>query len=110
MTTPAPTPAPADTVTVTTDKTSYNSGDPIQVTVEYTDPANPGTTLTVTATVTNSDGSTSTGTAEVQVGAVAAVPLAVAVTDSFGDTYTQQSNEAGTAVFTATVGTPPAGA
>jgi hypothetical protein len=102
------TPAPA--VTVTTDKASYAVGDPIQVTVEYADPANPGTTLTVTATVTNTDGTTATGTAAVQVGAVAAQPLPVAVTDSFGGAYTQQSNEAGTAVFTGTVGTPPAGA
>lgn len=105
MTTPAP-----STVTVTTDKANYNPGDPIQVTVEYTDPANPGTALTVTATVTSTDGSTTTGTAQVQVGATPANPLPVSVTDSFGDTYTQSSNVAGTAVFTGTVGTPPAGA
>jgi hypothetical protein len=97
------------TVTVTTDQASYAPGDTITVTVDYTDPGNPGTTLTVTATVTNSDGSTSTGTAEVQVGATPATPLPVSVTDSFGDTYTQSSNGAGTAVFTATVGQIPAG-
>lgn len=105
MTTPT---APA--VTVSTDQTSYAVGDTITVTVDYTDPGNPGTTLTVTATVTNSDGTTSTGTAEVQVGATAAVALPVAVTDSFGDTYTQSSNVPGTAVFTSTVGPIPAGA
>ena len=105
MTTPTP---PA--VTVSTDQTSYAVGDTITVTVDYTDPGNPGTTLTVTATVTNSDGTTSTGTAEVQVGATAAVALPVAVTDSFGDVYTQSSNVAGTAVFTSTVGAIPAGA
>jgi len=103
LTTPTPT-APV----VTTDKAAYNSGDPITVTVEYTDPANPGTTLTITAVVTNGDGSTATGTAEVTVGAAPASPLPVSVTDSFGDTYTQTSNDAGTAVFTSTVGTPPA--
>lgn len=103
MTTPVPT-APV----VTTDKASYAPGDPITVTVEYTDPANPGTMVTVTATVTNGDGTTSTGTASVQVGAVPANPLPVAVTDSLGDAYTQTSNQAGTAVFTGTVGTPPA--
>lgn len=101
------TPAPAAPV-VTTDKAAYNSGDPITVTVSYTDPANPGTTLTITGTVTNPDGSTSSGTAQVTVGAAPANPLPVSVTDSFGDSYVQASNDAGTAVFTSTVGTPPA--
>jgi acyl dehydratase len=101
---------PAAAVTVSTDKPSYNVGDPITVTVEYADPSNPGTTLTVTATVTNADGSTSTGTVDVSVGATAAGPLQVAVTDSFGGTYTQQSNDPGTAVFTGTVSAVPAGA
>lgn len=104
MTTPTP---PA--VTVSTDKTNYNVGDPIQVTVEYSDPANPGTTLTVTATVTTPSGAQS-GTAQVTVGATPAQPFPVAVTDSFGAAYTQQSNEPGTAVFTGTIATPPAGA
>jgi hypothetical protein len=105
MTTPT---APAAPV-VTTDQASYSTGDPITVTVEYTDPANPGTTLTVTASVTNADGSTSTGTVDVQVGGGAATAFPVSVTDSFGDVYTQSSNNPGTAVFTSTVGTPPAG-
>jgi hypothetical protein len=103
------TPAPA-AVTVSTDKAAYNVGDPIQVTVEYQDPSNPGVTLTLTATVTNTDGTTAQGTTQVSVGSAPATPLQVAVTDSFGDSYTQQSNEPGTAVFTGTVGTPPAGA
>lgn len=101
------TPAPAAPV-ITTDKTSYNPGDPITVTVEYADPAHSGTTLTITGTVTNADGSVSTGTAQVTVGATPANPLPVSVVDSFGDSYTQVSNEAGIAVFTSTVGTPPA--
>lgn len=105
MTTPA-----ASAVTVTTDKMTYNVGDPITVTVEYADPSNPGTTLTVTATVTNADGTTAQGTASVQVGTVAASPLPVSVTDSFGGSYTQQSNEAGTAVFSGVVAAIPAGA
>lgn len=104
MTTPAAPPAPV----VTTDKASYNPGDPITVTVDYTDPANPGTTLTVTATVTNADGTTASSNAAVQVGGAPANPLPVSVTDSFGDAYTQTSNQPGTAVFTSTVGTPPA--
>lgn len=106
MTTPTGPAAPV----VTADKTSYNPGDPITVTVDYTDPDNPGTTLTITATVTNADGSTAAGTLDVQVGGGAANPLPVSVTDSFGDAWTQTTNEAGTAVFTSTVGTPPAGA
>lgn len=114
MTTPVPAPAPAPTpappVTVTTDKTAYSVGEPIQVTVEYPDPSNPGKTLTVIATVTNPDGTTATGTAQAQVGGTPAQPLKVDVTDSFGGTYTQQSNEGGTAVLTGTVNTPPAGA
>lgn len=105
MTTPV-----TPTVTVSADQATYAVGDPITVTVDYTDPGNPGTTLTVTATVTNSDGTTSTGDVSVQVGATAAVALPVAVTDSFGDSYTQSSNVPGTAVFTSTVGAIPAGA
>jgi flagellar basal body L-ring protein FlgH len=101
---------PAAPVTVSTDKTAYNVGDPITVTVEYADPANPGSTLTVTATVTNADGSTATGTVDVNVGGAPAQPLQVAVTDSFGGSYTQQSNDPGTAVFTGTVSAVPAGA
>jgi hypothetical protein len=97
-------------VVVTTDKTDYNVGDPIQVTVEYPDLSTPGTALTVTATVHQPDGTTVTGEATAQVGAVAAEPLPAEVTDSFGDVYTQQSNVAGTAVFTSTISTPPAGA
>jgi hypothetical protein len=101
---------PTTPVTVTTDKESYNVGDPIQVTVEYADPANPGTTLTVTATVTNPDGTTAAGTAEATIGAVPAEPLPVAVSDSFGGTYAQQSSDPGMAVFTGVISAPPAGA
>lgn len=107
---PTPTPVPVSAVTVTADKAAYNAGDPIQVTVEYPDPSNPGKTLTVTATVTNLDGTTATGTAQVQVGGTPAQPLQVALSDSFGGTYVQASNEGGTAVFTGKVNTPPAGA
>jgi hypothetical protein len=102
------TPTPPAAVTVTTDKSSYNVGDPIQVTVEYSDPANPGTMLTVTATVSAPSGDV-TGTVAVQVGAIPAQPFPVAVTDSFGATYTQQSSDPGTAVFTGTIAPVPAG-
>lgn len=105
MTTPA---APA--VVVSTDKASYNSGDAIQVTVEYPDGGVAGVVLTVTATVSNPDGTQATGTGTAEVGAVVGAALPVAVTDSFGDTYTEVSNDPGTAVFSGTVGTPPPGA
>ena len=101
---------PDQPVVVTTDKASYNVGDPIQVTVEYPDGSNPGATLTLTATVANPDGTQSSGQAQVTVGAVAAAPLQVSVTDSFGGSYGQQSNDAGTAVFSGIVAQPPAGA
>lgn len=106
MTTPTP---PASAVTVTTDKSNYNVGDPIQVTVEYADPANPGTTLTVTATVTAPSGDV-TGTTTVQVGATPAEAFPVAVTDSFGGTYAQQSSDPGVAVFTGTISAIPTAA
>lgn len=103
MTTPAP------SVVVSTDKANYNNGDPITVTVEYPDGGSAGTTLTVTATVTNADGSQSQGQATAQVGAEPGTALPTGVTDSFNDTYSQVSNDPGTAVFSSTV-TVPAGA
>ncbi len=99
---------PAQSVTVTADKASYAVGDPITVTVEYPDLGDPGTTLTITGAVTAADGSVSSSTTTVQVGAQAPEALPVEVTDSFGDTYAQSSAEPGTAVFTSTIGTPPA--
>ena len=104
MTTPAP------SVVVTTDKADYAVGDPITVTVEYPDGGTPGQTLTVTATVSNADGSSSTGEATATVGGVAGAALPVSVSDSFGGTYTEASNDPGTAVFNGTVVQPPAGA
>lgn len=104
MTTPAP------AVVVSTDQASYSPGDPITVTVEYPDGGDPGVQLTVSATVANADGSTASGEATAQVGASPGEALNVEVTDSLGDAYTQVSSDPGTAVFTGTVGQPPAGA
>lgn len=100
---------PPQGVTVTADKASYQVGDPITVTVEYPDPANPGTTLTITGTVTAPDGTFASGTTSVQVGSVPAQALPVAVSDSFGGAYSQVSDDPGTAVFSGTVIAPPAG-
>lgn len=95
------TPAPA--VIVATDKPAYNHGDPISVTVEYADPANPGVTVTLTAVVTAPGGATDQGTATIQVGGTPAQPFQVSVSDSDGNTYTQLSSAPGTAVFTGTL-------
>jgi hypothetical protein len=103
MTTPNPI-----TVSVATDQASYNVGEPITVTVTYTDSSTVTETLTVTATVSDSVGNTNTGTASVQVNSGTQVADTVAVTDSFNDVYAQSSSSAGSAVFTSTVGSPPA--
>lgn len=107
MSTPAPSPI---TVSVATDKASYNVGDTLTATVTYTDSAGVTTTLTVDATVTDSAGNTSSGSVAVDVVSSSGQTLTVAVTDSFSDSYTAVSNSSGTAVFTATVGSPPAAA
>jgi hypothetical protein len=95
-------------VTVSADKSVYAVGDPITVTVEYPGSADGTATLTITAAVTNADGSVVDGTVDVQVATSTPQTLGVAVTDSFGDLYAQVSNDAGTAVFSSTVGAPPA--
>lgn len=102
------TPASQIAVSVATDKPQYNVGDPLSVTVTYTDSAGVLRTMTVSATVTDSSGNVGTGTVDVQVATAAQETFTVAVSDSFGDTYAEASNAAGTAVFTSTVGTPPA--
>jgi hypothetical protein len=105
MTTP---PSPI-TVSVATDKQTYNVGDPIDVTVTYTDSATGAlVTMTVSATVTDSSGNTATGTADVQVNNPTQETFTVEVTDSFGDAYNLTSNANGTALASSTVGSPPA--
>jgi hypothetical protein len=105
------TPASGPTVSVATDKASYNVNDPITVTVTYADDQTVTDQLTVTVTVTDGSGNTATGTAQAGVTVVSPQPMTAQVSDSFGDTYTEQPNQpVGTAVFTSTVGTPPASA
>ena len=104
MTTPA-----SPTVSVATDKQSYAPGDTIIVTVTYADEQTQTESLVVTATATDSAGNSVQGTATVDVVVSAPQPMTVSVTDSFGDPYTESPDQpVGTAVFSGTVGTPPA--
>lgn len=96
------------TVSVTTDKTVYNVGDAIDVSVTYTDSSKVTHSLTVTATVSDAQGNTGTGTATATVEAGQAT-LPVTVTDNFGDVYAEASNSGGAAKHTSTVGPVPAG-
>lgn len=101
---------PAPGLTVTADKAQYNVGDPIVVTIQNENGGEQLVDLVVTASAVAADGSTLEGTTTVQVNAAAA-PLDLQsgqVTDSFGDSYAQQSLDGATAVFASTVGTPPA--
>jgi hypothetical protein len=105
-------PAGAPTLTLTADKAVYNVGDPIEITATYADDEGSLVTLTISGTATDAAGNTASATAEVQVSTPAtAQPMDVTVTDSFGDAYAQVSNDGtGTAVFSSTVGSPPAAA
>jgi carbon monoxide dehydrogenase subunit G len=104
------TPAALPTLVVTTDKSSYNVGDTITVNVAYADAASAATPLTITVTGSDAAGNSAQATAQVVVTTQGASQnVDVSATDSFGDTYTQVSNDGvGAAVLTATVGTPPA--
>ena len=95
-------------MTVSADQAVYNVGDPITITVEYPGVAAGSVTLTVSAAVTEPDGSVQSASTDVQVNTSAPQTLAVGVSDSFSDVYSQVSNDAGTAVFSSTVGPLPA--
>jgi hypothetical protein len=105
LTTPTP---PA--LTVSTDKTTYNVGDAIIVTVQ-TPAGEQLVELTVTANATDANGNGLTGQTTVQVNQSAPTLLgSAAVTDSFGDAYTAQGPTSGVdqVMFAGVVGTPPA--
>jgi flagellar basal body L-ring protein FlgH len=103
MTTPA-----APTLSLSTDKTAYNPGDTLTLTASYSDASISQVQLTITATATDAAGNTVQATTTVPVNESTPAAMTVEVSDSFNDSYTQVSNDnAGTAVFTATV-TPPA--
>jgi hypothetical protein len=103
-------PAGTPTLSVATDQPTYNVGDAITVTVTYADSTVTSTTLTVTANFTDQAGNAASATTTAQVNTSQTGAMDGTVTDSFGGTYTESSNDqVGTAVFTGTVGTPPAG-
>jgi hypothetical protein len=108
MSTPAPPVTP--TLSIATDKAVYNVGDPITVTASYSDQTSAPVVLTVTASATDANGNTVNATATAMVNTSEQQPMQLGISDSFGDSYVQQSNAAGTAVFTSTIGTPPASA
>jgi hypothetical protein len=97
------TPAPALTLDIATDKTVYSPGETMTVTLNAYAPV----TNTVTASAQDpASGTTVQAQATVQVN----VPDATAVfgiEDTFGDSFTVQSNAGGTGVYTAVI-TPPA--
>lgn len=109
MTTPTP-PAVSPTLSITTDAEVYNVNDLLTVTAQYSDASASPMTLTISATATDAAGNTVSATTTATVNTTEQQPMQVGVDDSFGDSYTQVSNAAGTAVFTTTIGTPPASA
>jgi len=104
MTTPAVTP----TLSIAADKDTYEVGDLLTLTAQYSDASVAAVTLHITASATDAAGNTAAAEVDVQVNTQAQQPMVIGVSDSFGDSYTQVSSEGGVAVLTTTVGTPPA--
>lgn len=103
MTTPS-----QPTLALSTDKATYNVGDPLTLTVDYSDVNVTTTTMTISASFSDSNGNTITGNTTVDVVTSGPEAMDGTATDSFGDTYNELSNDqTSTAVFTTTVGTPP---
>jgi hypothetical protein len=103
----SPTPSASPTLALSTDAQTYNAGDTITVTANYSDSTAAPEVLTITGTATDSSGNQITATTTVTVNTAEQQPMGVALSDSFSDTYTQVSDSAGVAVFT-TVATPSA--
>jgi hypothetical protein len=106
MTTPT---QPSPTLSLATDKSTYNVGDPIQVTATYDDGTAVQVTLTINGTASDAAGNQVAAQVTAQVNTTQPGPMTVQITDSFGDSYAQDSNDnVSTAEFSSTVGTPPA--
>lgn len=106
MTSPTPT-VPA--LTLTADKDTYNVGDPIEVTALYSDGSAVQVALVISGSFADQAGNTVTADVTVQVNETVSQPMTGTLTDSFGDTWAEVSNDnAGTAIFQSVVGTPPA--
>lgn len=111
MTTPTP-PASTPTLTLTTDASSYIVGSTLTLTADYADVQAAPSTLTISVTATDAQGNTVSATDSVTVVQQVSELMTVVPTDSSNDTYTLVSNTVsngtGSAIFTTTVGTPPA--
>jgi len=105
MTTPAPA---APTLSLAADKETYNVGDVLTLTAAYSDSSATPVTLTVTASATDAAGNTVNADISVTVNTTEQQPMTIGASDTFGDQYVVQSNAAGVAVLTTTIGTPPA--
>lgn len=79
------------------DKTSYQAGEKMTLTVTYHDPDTRTDTLTIVAK--DQAGNSS---APITVNAPIVDPVTLAITSSLGKTYTAVSNDGKTAIFTAT--------
>jgi hypothetical protein len=97
MTTPTP-----PTLTIATDKPSYAPGETITLTCSYSDETGATFTVNVTADATDAATPPNTATAATSfaVNATSSVLMTITVTDTAADSWTQQSNVPGTAVFT----------
>jgi hypothetical protein len=91
------------TLSVATDKAVYSPGDTVTLTCTYVDSNGATGTVEVTAqaTDTNTPPNTATATTSFQVGQAAEL-MQITVTDTAGDTWTQQPplDVVGTSVFT----------
>ena len=105
MTTPAPV---TPTLSISADKQTYNVGDTLTLTADYSDASVNAMTLSITASATDSAGNTVTAETSVTVNTSEQQPMTIGVSDNFGDTYSVVSNAGGVAVLTTTIGTPPA--
>jgi hypothetical protein len=103
------TPAQGPVLSASADKASYAVGDPLTLTVTYSDSNSVAQDLTITVTGSDSAGNTASSAVTVQVITEGTPgPMDIGATDSFGDTYSVASNDgSSTAVLTTTVGSPP---
>lgn len=105
MTTPAPV---SPTLTLSADKPVYDISDLLTLTANYSDATSAPVTLHITASASDAAGNTVNAELDVQVNTQVQQPMQIGVSDSFGDTYTLVSNDAGVAVLTTTIQAPPA--
>lgn len=105
MSTPAPV---TPTLSIAADQQTYNVGDTLTLTAQYSDASVSPLTLSITASATDPQGNTVTAETSVTVNTTEQQPMTLGASDSFGDQYSIVSNAAGVAVMTAVISTPPA--